>query len=565
MLFSVPALAADTGDQTEEQTPPKMKLGGADTRAPGPLTVPPADIQLPPIGQPPTEDLQFDYHGYFRVPLAMSIGKRQGTTPQGVTLPTADQSGTTFHIPAVVPDYPVGTWLNNNNIPAPWATALFSYGNKTVTGTVGIAAFNFTASQDSAMTNNSASVSLGPVYLHFNLPKIAGSRFDLDWDVGAFGNRYGSAGKFDSGKYGMFLFGATGAIGETLGIETDAGPMRVRLEHGIGGNYYVDSKYASTLLHHAHLFGGYKQMAKVGLHYLTAWTADERNPPVQSFQADGRVSVIGGDVRFNGGAFGELYFGAAVAKAIHALHVSPVLYTMNALGGPGMRDNYFGCKRADGLCSITTDPTQTDDVNGTVTSILFQYDYSFGALARYLSRYPRAYWADGPDLVLSLFGTMSSIKSDNVDASNAMGVLTHRGTDGTKKSKFGGELTYSPIPWLSVAGRFDRVMPWSNDTDQNFSVFSPKIMLKTSFFSHEVVTIQYSRYFYGGKYPRLAGCGSKFDPVCGAAGDQLPANSGSAQPGTTILDQYGHTLDPSQSNQSYYDKEVIYMSAAMWW
>ena len=335
LLLSAPALAADnTGDQPEEQVPPRMKLGGADPRAPGPLTVPPAEIQLPPTGQPATDDLAFDYHGYFRVPMALSLGKRVN--------PVGDQSSTTMHMPAVVPDYPVGTWLNNNNIPAPWASALFSYGNKTVTGTVGIAAFNFTASQDSAMTNNAASVSLGPVFLHFNLPNFAGTKLRVDWDVGAFGNRYGYAGKYDYGKYGMFLFGATGAIGETVGAEMDFGPATVRFEHGFGGNYYVDSKYASTLLHHAHLFAGYKQMAKAGLHYMTAWTTDERNPPVQPTEADGRVSVIGADARFNGGVFGELYVGAAYAKAIHALHVAPILYSMNALGGAGMRDNYPG-------------------------------------------------------------------------------------------------------------------------------------------------------------------------------------------------------------------------------
>jgi len=545
LLVSVPAFAADnTGDQPEEQ-PPQMKLGGADTRAPGPLTVPPADIQLPPIGQAPTEDLAFDYHGFFRVPLAMSIGKRAN--------PVGDQSGTTYHIPAVVPDYPVGTWLNNNNIPAPWATALFSYGNKTVTGTIGIAAFNFTASQDSAMTNNSASVSLGPVYLHFNLPKFAGSTVDVDWDVGAFGNRYGTAGKYDYGKYGMFLIGATGAVGETLGAEMDVGPARLRFEHGVGGNFYVDNRYASTLLHHAHLFGGYKQMLKGGIHYVTAWTNDDRTPPVQPTEPDGRLSVIGADARFNGGVLGELYFGVAQAKAIHALHVSPVLYTMNALGGQGMRDNYLGAHCTGPNCAVTPN-NPSFDINGSVTSILFQYDYSFAVLARYLSHYPRAYWTDGPDLVLSLFGTMSSITSDSPDK------------DGLKKSKYGAEITYSPIPWLSVAGRFDRVNPWSNDSDQNFSVFSPKVHLKTSFFSHEVVTIQYSRYFYGGKYPRLAGCGSQKDTVaCGGGGDPLPVTNGAMVTSTTINDIYGHTLDPVQTGGSFYDKDVIYLSASMWW
>src|SRR5689334_14756752 len=81
LFVSVPALAGDNNTDQAEDQPPQMKLGGADTRAPGPLTVPPAEIQLPPIGQTPTEDLQFDYHGYFRVPLAMSFGKRATPGP----------------------------------------------------------------------------------------------------------------------------------------------------------------------------------------------------------------------------------------------------------------------------------------------------------------------------------------------------------------------------------------------------------------------------------------------------------------------------------------------------
>ena len=63
LFFSLPALAAD--DQAEDQ-PPKMKLGGADTRAPGPLTVQPADIQLPSDQKPqPLTDLPQTQDGGF--------------------------------------------------------------------------------------------------------------------------------------------------------------------------------------------------------------------------------------------------------------------------------------------------------------------------------------------------------------------------------------------------------------------------------------------------------------------------------------------------------------------
>ena len=84
-----------------------------------------------------------------------------------------------------------------------------------------------------------------------------------------------------------------------------------------------------------------------------------------------------------------------------------------------------------------------------------------------------------------------------------------------------------------------------------------------------MVTLQYSRYFYGGAYPRLSGCGSSTDPSCvgssAASIDNLVSTTGTPLPGQTINDLYGRTLDPRQTGGSYYDKDVIYLSAAMWW
>jgi hypothetical protein len=545
LLASLPAYAADNpSDSAEDQPPPQMKLGGADTRGPGPLSVAPAEIHLPPTGQSTSDDLMFDYHGYFRAPLLLSVGSRVN--------PNADQSKTTFHVPAAVPDSVLGSWLYSNNVAPAWANALFSYGNRTVTGTIGVAAFNFTSSQDSGQTTANTQVSLGPVYLHFNLPGLLGQKTRVEWDVGAFGNRYGTAGKYDYGAYGMFLMGATGAIGETLGIEMDVDPITLRLEHGVGGNYYVDNKYGATLLHHVHAFMGYQQMFKLGLHYLTSWSTDDR-PPATPTTSDGRLSVMGADMRFNGGIAGELYFGVAQAKASHAIYVGPVIYTVNALGGMGMRDNFFGPQ---------------NDGTGTVTSILVQYDYSFVTLARYLAHYPRSYWTDGPDLKLSLFGTLSSVSTiPEPDP-------TKTNYDGVKKSKFGGELIYSPLSFLSLGGRFDRVIPFSNHSDQAFSVVSPKVMIKTNFFSHDAVTIQYSRYMYGSHYPRMASCGSYVHGGCYdfAAKDltatpprpnDITSPGNAAGPGS-INDLYGTPLDTSVSGAPY-DKDLIYLAATMWW
>jgi hypothetical protein len=249
---------------------------------------------------------------------------------------------------------------------------------------------------------------------------------------------------------------------------------------------------------------------------------------------DGRLSVLGVDGRFNGGILGELYFGIAQAKANHALHVGPVIYTMNALGGQGMRDNFLGPK---------------SDTTGSVTSILFQYDYSVVTLARYLSHYPKSYWTDGPDVKISIFGTHSSVKSNDATY------------DGTKKLKLGGEVMYSPLSFLSVGGRFDRVMPTNKDSDQSFSVISPKIVLRTDFFTHEAVTLQYSRYIYGNTYPKMASCGAAAD-----CSDGISDSAGTAVPGN-IDDIYNKKLDPKLTGRpgQYYDKDVIYLAASMWW
>ena len=167
LLSTVPALAADSPSEQESVEPPRMPLGGADPRGPGPLTVPPAEVHLPVTGQSTTDDFTFDYHGYFRAPLTLSLGTRANPGP--------DQGKTTFHTPfngtnAAIPDARPGTWLYDNTVAPGWASALFSYGNKTVTGTVGFLAYQFTAAQDAGQSDNNSAVSLGPVFLDFQRP-----------------------------------------------------------------------------------------------------------------------------------------------------------------------------------------------------------------------------------------------------------------------------------------------------------------------------------------------------------------------------------------------------------
>jgi hypothetical protein len=369
----------------------------------------------------------------------------------------------------------------------------------------------------------------------------------------------------------MFVIGATGAVGETLGLETDLGDSTFRLEHGFGGNPYVnDTTLGSSLLHHAHLFYGYKQNFKVGLHYMTAWTTDERPARPNGLQqtvvnnvstyagitdqynpiTEGRMTVFGADMRANAGILGSLFVGGSIIKASHADTVAPLIYVLNTVGGRGLRDNFLG-----------------GDGTGTITSVLAQYDYSFVTLARYLAHYPPSYWTNGPDLTLSLFGTLSKIKADAYplyQTGAVAGTFDKTGgtktapTDGETKMKFGGELLYSALPYLTLGARFDRVLPWSKTKadlppGESFSVISPKLQVKTNFFSRETLTFQYSHYYYGKSDAGVLMADAQYQ------GRGTAANTANGP----LLPALNSTTSPVENVP--YDKDLFYMAATMWW
>ena len=140
-------------------------------------------------------------------------------------------------------------------------------------------------------------------------------------------------------------------------------------------------------------------------------------------------------MRFNGGIYGELFLGASYVK------VEPRrARRRHTPGGPrrgrqAMMDNFLG--RGAG------DPTNSDHGTARSKNILFQYDYSFGTLARY----PEAFWGNGADLKLQLFSLYTHVSSADPN------------WDSQDKLKFGGKIIYSPLSWFAGMVRFDRVIP----------------------------------------------------------------------------------------------------------
>jgi hypothetical protein len=63
--------------------------------------------------------------------------------------------------------------------------------------------------------------------------------------------------------------------------------------------------------------------------------------------------------------------------------------------------------------------------------------------------------------------------------------------------KFGTEVEVSPIRYVSIGARFDRVMPDGHDVSTAYSALSPRIIVHTNFLSREYVIIDYTRFFLG--------------------------------------------------------------------
>jgi len=154
-------------------------------------------------------------------------------------------------------------------------------------------------------------------------------------------------------------------------------------------------------------------------------------------------------------------------------------------GANGLIENYLG---ACGTCA-------SQDLLGTgsIDTIEWQYDYSFGLLARKLKN-PKlpGFWGDGWDVDLSIFGMYT-------------GVTTYDVTMPTAKLKVGADLVVRPIKWFGFGVRFDDVQP-SNlgatatmpaGEHESFAVLSPKLIFRSNWVSHEEITLQYTHYFLG--------------------------------------------------------------------
>jgi hypothetical protein len=522
--------------------PPPPPLPSAAPAPPTPgqapsTTTPPATSgpDAPPLGADLTgtpnptalapsagDEFRFSSHGFLRAPMRIGVGHRPncpagtpgGTLvdPNGNPMPigqsvpcaTNGQSTVNFHSP-MLPDDQYLDWRYTRQWEKDWTEVFVNYGNSHVVGTVGFQAYGLTDAEHLSTDNISSQLGIAQAYVTL-LPHL-GPNIRVSWKVGSFWDKYGMSGKYDAGKYDMYLFGRTHTMGESIKGEYDIGDFTIRAAQGIGVKEEQLSFTALsppfpgfTLLHHVHAGASYKKVLDLNAHYLVEWAQDARVTTAAGGNGDvgdGKIEVAGAEVRYTGGLAGELYLGFAHLNAQHAELVGPALEVMSSLGGYGQAGTgasgaYYG---PNGLMDIylgTCPKCRPQDVgNGSVDSLLVQYDYSLGLLWRKLRDPNAGFWGDGPDVTVSVFGMYSAVSSS--DTSNVNPLVG----DGVKKLKWGADVVATPLSWLGFGARFDLVQPTSLDLHQSFGVLSPKIIFRSHFVTHEEVTAQYSHYWYG--------------------------------------------------------------------
>jgi hypothetical protein len=474
----VMAVSAKAQEQDSDETS-LPRLG----QSPGEPQVRSAPPSIP-FGKPPelSKENVLDFHGYVFMPMRVGVLDRSDPTP--------DQSSLALHSPPVVPGTYIRSFDYTGVLPGPWVQLNFSYGNSVISATTIIAATGV-SDGGSGIYNLSEQLGVYDAYISANLSKPL--KTPVLVRVGAQTGRYGAMGAYDAGRYGTPLLFRTNSVGESINVGFKLGSQTMlAVEQGIGGqlarvpqnltpagwNDYADPRTGASFVNHIHLGLSQGGWGQLGLHYATAFSQDDQGPSGKV--PDGRISVFGADARLTVGRFGHFYAGIGRTEARNAGVVSGVIEVLNARGGPELTKYYLGPNSGG---------------SGSLTTFGGQYDLSVSRAI-----YDKQFTGKSPDVLLSLFGIATSVKSDDPDYT------------GKTKLKLGVEATYTMASWVALSGRFDHVQPDSKDQSTAFNVMSPRVLFHTDWQSRDEFALQYSYFTNGGNTVVYTGAPPTADP-----------------------------------------------------
>ena len=591
LFFALPAAAQEPGAPPPDKVELKDEIPAAKPEGPSPDSEPAPPAQPPknnPAPSPVTpatpaapaakaavsegattnvsgpavaandDSWKFEYHGYIRAPMTFGLGKRTTKTSSG-------QSTTTLHSP-VIPDNQYLSWQSSPANKTDWAELYLSLGNSLAKGTVSIQGYDF---NQGSYADAASQLGVTDGYVDLT-PDLGYENVRLAWRAGAFSNKYGSAGKYDAGEYDTYMFGRIHNDGEAIHLDFDIDENNsLWFEQGLGvkkpdPNIYNNARF--TMLDHFHVGFKHTEAIQFTAHYLDSWTQEEEREMVAGANQsivnipDGKMWVAGLDGRFDMGAAGYLYAAYSHVGLKDAVTVSRAIEVIHASGGGefglGVVDNYLGpscvgdatMPNSAGAGNLSGAP-QCSLGNGGVDTLLAQYEFSVANFSQ-MSSGGQKFWGEGEDLTLKLYGMYNKVKSD---------VTAY---DGIHKLKFGADLAYAALPWMTAAVRFDREQPNSRIPEQSFAILSPRLVFKSKWVTREAITLQWSHYMYN---QRTCVTGNPADNGYEMGQEKC------VQPPTSPVPPSGFgTLQETQTGlrgapTTTPDENVFRVEATMWW
>lgn len=455
----------------------------------------------------------------------------------------------TLHRP-VIPDDQYGSWQFSPHNKNDWAEMFFSVGNGTVAGTLAIQGFQFT---DSAWKEDQAQFGIGQGWVEIN-HDLGFENVKFNARVGSHWARYGMAGVYDGGEYDTYLFGRTHTMGGTTRVDLLLPAFDLGFEGGFGAKQpdpEMFNRARFTTLAHGHVYFKLPS-AEFSAHLMHAWSAqevvptypnvlpgsggcdftvpgaqcttaaDQISPPDGTEQyggVDGRngvfgpeypngtQTVVGLDARLDLGLLGYLYAGYSHQFLKNGLVVDNAIESIHSFGGGmfnlGITDNYLESPYCSADPANPAPNESCSNGTGTVGTILAQYELGLGNFGIF---------PGNMDLKMKLYGMVNFVTVDDIEAErldDILGPILENETlnvggytmddirqDGTRKMKFGADMEFFPLDFMSAGLRFDRLDPHSKLKNEAFSILSPRVTFRTKMVTHEEITLQYSRYFY---------------------------------------------------------------------
>lgn len=452
-------------------------------------------VAAPYASRTPPDVWTFTYSGFFAAGVKASLRDRARAPVAGqseVALRNSQDTGGGFGAGAAL-----GSWVQLN----------FAYGNRYATAHVQIDTWN--PSRATNFTQLGSQNFIDSAYMTLRAPPLGKAR--LGWTLGAFGNTYGALGNYGGGMF-QAVVGRVSGVGVNTALEYDlTDTLVLTAEHGIhtmdkapnGAPESYGWAYGPTpWVNHAHLglIRNGDLTLQGTLHFLDNWSEDERGllPPKiprpnsapsedrdprpetdrldESYlRHDGRLTSYGADLKFRGWNWMQGGVGVSHAKATDA-------YALRGL-------SVFFAGDGQTLSRDWLGPHSLG--NGALTGLSAEVSASWGTLWRK----PAPFFGEGFNVTTSIGGQYAVFSVEEPTA------RPQERRDGWSMYRVGLENWASILPWFGAGLRIDQVNPHLDREDQTYYALTTRLVFRTNWNTHEQVTLQYNKWFYGEDAP----------------------------------------------------------------